>query len=579
MWIYGDAERTSQPQALAGRVAANLERMAALPNGLGRHAAIIAAFVDASELIQGLIDAAFHERGFDASTHGQSQMTAVLYALAGTVEQSWRSHFAEQDVSPTLLDGIAALGQDHPGALTTRSAEGYSLYALYPETYVEAAYRSGLGRDTIVIGIRSIGLSLAALVAAALGSRPPISLRPVGDPFARKIHAEPQLLRSIAHPEVPIAIVDEGPGLSGSSFFAVADWLEGGGVARDRIHFFPSHDGAPGRQATDNHRQRWRQAPRHLQTFDTAFSEERGLERWITGLLGPLKQPLQELSGGAWRRVAGERSPVDARLERCKILAHAEKGSFLVKFAGLGSEGTRKFGVAQDLFQAGFAVEPIALLHGMIVERWVDSTPLAADVDRSRLVDTLARYLAFRATTLPTHNKGAPLTLLAEVAAFNAGRAFGHDAEMAVRLWTRNAAAMQAQAQPADTDNRLHRWEWRVLADGRLIKTDALDHSSSHDLVGCQDIGWDVAGAIVEHDLTKEEASQLIDQTGGLIGRALHPDLIKLFTACYIGFQAGLWTMALEAAVEESKPAIRDLLRGYRRRLLEVAASDTLSQP
>jgi hypothetical protein len=30
----------------------------------------------------------------------------------------------------------------------------------------------------------------------------------------------------------------------------------------------------------------------------------------------------------------------------------------------------------------------------------------------------------------------------------------------------------------------------------RLLKTDALDYHAGHDPIGCQDIAWDIAGAI-----------------------------------------------------------------------------------
>ncbi|GHD16497.1 hypothetical protein GCM10016234_24700 [Tianweitania populi] len=566
MWVYGDAQRAGKTHDLAARIAGTLDHLGDCPQGIVRHAEIVTAFVDASELIQGLIDAAFHERGFDAETPEQERLTGLLFDLAKLVESSWRTGFVEQDVPAALVSAMADFARDQPGEVTTRSAEGYSIYALYPETYLEAARASGLGADTIVIGIRSIGLSLSCLVAAAMNAQAPISLRPVGDPFARRIEADPQLLQAVlARGEAPIAIVDEGPGLSGSSFFAVADWLEGGGVERDRLHFFPSHGGEPGGQASADHRKRWRAASRHTGDFDETLLHEGRLQEWITDLLGPLDCPLQDLSWGNWKG-EGDRSPVDARLERRKCLAHTSDGSFLLKFAGLGSEGQRKFDVAETLFAAGFAVEPIATLHGMIVERWIDSEPLTDRYDRAGLLDTLGRYLALRAT-LPAHNEGASLTLLADVAAFNAGQAFGEEAAESVRRLTKDAATMQRLVHPVDADNRLHQWEWRVTADGQLIKTDALDHSSAHDLVGCQDIAWDLAGAIVEHHLTVEESSFLASQVGSLSKREIECDLVDLLVPCYLGFQTGLWSMALDAASDDRKPALRHLLERYKLRL------------
>jgi hypothetical protein len=51
----------------------------------------------------------------------------------------------------------------------------------------------------------------------------------------------------------------------------------------------------------------------------------------------------------------------------------------------------------------------------------------------------------------------------------------------------------------------------RSIADtdrcGRLLKTDALDHHARHDLVGCQDVPWDIVGVTVELGLSQTDAT------------------------------------------------------------------------
>jgi len=49
-----------------------------------------------------------------------------------------------------------------------------------------------------------------------------------------------------------------------------------------------------------------------------------------------------------------------------------------------------------------------------------------------------------------------------------------------------------------------------LLPSGRLIKADAVDHCRGHDLVGCQDPGWDLAGAAVELSLDAGERRELL---------------------------------------------------------------------
>ena len=123
-----------------------------------------------------------------------------------------------------------------------------------------------------MLGIRSAGTSLAAAVAAGASSAlPPITLRPVGHPFQRVVSVAPALTRRILDRERFYAIADEGPGLSGSSFGAVADWLEDHGVAPSRIAFFPSHKGEPGARASERHRARYERARRCLVELDTWF--------------------------------------------------------------------------------------------------------------------------------------------------------------------------------------------------------------------------------------------------------------------------------------------------------------------
>ena len=96
---------------------------------------------------------------------------------------------------------------------------------------------------------------------------------------------------------------------------------------------------------------------------------------------------------------------------------------------------------------------------------------------------------------------------------------------------------------PVHVDGRLHHWEWVRAPDGALRKTDALDHCCAHDLIGCQDVGWDLAGAAVEFDLDEAATRGLERQ---VLGR---PDPLRtdLFRGLYCAFQAGLWAMAEQA--------------------------------
>ena len=56
---------------------------------------------------------------------------------------------------------------------------------------------------------------------------------------------------------------------------------------------------------------------------------------------------------------------------------------------------------------------------------------------------------------------------------------------------------LERVVRPVEIDGRLHAWSY-LRRDGHLLKTDALDHHAGHDLVGCQDIAWDIVGAKIE---------------------------------------------------------------------------------
>src|SRR5205823_11055584 len=96
-----------------------------------------------------------------------------------------------------------------PPAVELRTPEGFAYYAVYPEAYIEAARRLRLTAQPFVIGIRSIGTTLGAVVAAALNAPPPITLRPHGEPFARQVTIAAELEQELLGRDAHYVIVDE----------------------------------------------------------------------------------------------------------------------------------------------------------------------------------------------------------------------------------------------------------------------------------------------------------------------------------------------------------------------------------
>ena len=576
MLVYGDVRRQADPREEAIRLQDAIEAARRLGPGLPRHAALVGALIAAGELVQGVADAAFRETGIDAQDHATARLTGLLLRLADSVWASWRSGFADGEI-PDRHEVARACAELAPDPVEIRLPEGFAFYAVYPEAYALAASASGLDASATVIGLRSIGTTLGAMVAAGLGASDLVTVRPAGHPFRRTVSLSPRL-RDRFGPGGRVAVADEGPGLSGSSFGAVLGLLDNRGIAPESVALFPSHGGEPGHQAADETRRRYGRARRHLRTFDDlvlrADRPEHRLEAWLAPLVGPLAAPLEEISGGAWRAHRDEDRaawpPANPMQERRKFLARTGSGTWLAKFVGLGAEGERKVARAKGLHAAGFGPEFAGFCHGFLVERWIEeATPLdLARVDPVRLAERVGDYLGFRATAFACGpGRGASLDDVFEMARHNVAEGCGDAAARAVEDWRAALPGFAAQVRPVETDNRLHAWEWLVLRDGTILKTDAVDHHAAHDLVGCQDIAWDVAGAAIELGLTGAAGGRLRAVVARRTGRDLDPAFVAWLEIAYAAFQLGAATMAEGSADLEERERLRAEVARYRRHL------------
>ncbi|WP_374471847.1 hypothetical protein [Phenylobacterium sp.] len=478
MLVYGDQPRRETP---AAKLAAVRSALAAGDR--------TRALIEAGELTQGLADAEFAALGHDEDTPVQQAALALCIAVASGAPAEPASR------------ALAALVL--PGEISVKTPEGYAFYALYPDNYVLAARSQAWSSPPLVIGLRSIGTSLAAAVAAATAASTVVTVRPTGHPFRRELRLGPRLLARLrAHPG-PFAIVDEGPGLSGSSFGAAADALEALGVAPERIVFLPSHAGDLGPQASPEHRARWRTATCLVAQAPCPVAE------WFADLTGPVGLT-QGLPGSVWKVRLGE--------------------GFVARFAGLGGIGEGKLARARALHAAGFGPEPLALRHGLLLQRWAEGSTWTPSPEH------LGRYLRFRRDAFPARSGADPASLIEMVRA-NIGELLGGAAAReAVRQLT-ELPLSSARPRHVHVDARLHRSEW---VGG--LKLDALDHSEAHDLVGPQDIAWDVAGAAVEFDLEPAAIRRLVEAAGA------DPVMLRLYALAYPAFQAGLWRFAGDEA-------------------------------
>lgn len=500
MLVYGDHSHEAAP-------AATLARLAGESGRLLNHEQLRHRFLTLAGLAQGVADADFHEGGSDRFRPAELILLEGLTDLARSLMASW-----EQNCRGGLAPSFRTPAE-LPARISVRLAEGHAFYALYPEAYGLAARQLVLEAPARVIGLRSIGTGLAAMAAAALGSPPPFTLRPCGNAFARTLRIDPAFAAALLEGEAHYVIVDEGPGLSGSSFGCVADWLEDNGVPPRRIAFLPGHAGPLGPEASTSHRERWAGAQRPVATVDR-------LRGWVEEVVGPVDR-WQDCSAGMWRPLwsASEQDwpPVTPVWERAKFKVRSGRGEWLVRFAGLGRPGGEKLALARLLERAGFGPQVAGLTHGWLIQCWHGE----AATTRPRLDEVMA-YLRLR-SFLPA-SQGASLSHLV---------AMVHRNVPALSHWKPPTERLQQQVRPVRIDGRLAAHEWLRLSSGRLLKADALDHHQSHDLIGCQDIAWDVAGAAIELDLAHDEIAELE------LALAVEPELTAFYRTAYAAFRLG----------------------------------------
>ncbi len=559
MLVFGDAVEVAPAALVLARLGDLLARAQHATPGLDRHSQLVGALIEAGQLAQAVADIQGEPTGLERTTPADDAAMALLVSLARCVAQSWRPACAAFEALPYRQLAACAARIQADTLLRLKRPEGYAYYALYPEAYLDAARHSrSLAKAWRVVGLRSIGTSLSAMVAVGLDAAAPRTVRPIGHPFSRRIQAIPV---APAPEETAYAVVDEGPGQSGSSFMAAAHWLADAGIDSARVHLFTGHPHGPGARTGADARRFWELTPTHPATVDALLDSSGwrgGIAGWVESSLGRLIAPLEDIGSGRWRTLQRFTGPLPPPAhpwqERRKYLAHTAQGCWLVKFAGLGRFGEAALAHARALSAAGFSAEPAGLCHGFLTERWrSDLSPIPQVLEpdlQCILIPWVARYLAFRSHSLPaTQGLGADARSLHAMARHNTALALGDAGAGAWDRWGDRPdgfAALDARSRPVRTDNRMQRWEW--LTDGRIFcKTDAVDHHAGHDLIGCQDIAWDVAAAIVEFDWRGEDIARFkrcLDDAKLVVDE----HLLAFLKPCYLAFQMGYYRMAGDAA-------------------------------
>ncbi len=475
MWVFREGRNTAAGQEVRAGLQAALRALSSPTRD-----ALVDALLRAGELEVALADAGIPDAR--ALARITDRVAAALVGGSG-------GH-PFQNLAASLA--TAAI----PATLEISTAEGFAYYALHPLDFVDLVERvagtSGSG-DAAVIGIRSIGAPLSAVATAALARRgrrgARITVRPTGHPFDRCVQFTPEQLRWIGERRARHAefyVVDEGPGISGSSFLSVGDALLQAGVERRCITFLCSRLPNPDTLTAPNGAARWRSFRAEAVRPTTHVPEDAKLY----------------CGGGYWRSLvfadAAQWPASWTQMERLKFLSTDRRR--LYKFSGLGRFGKAVDERAQRAAEAGFAPPLEAQISGFAQFRWLEGRSARPEDLNAAALERIAAYCAWRGHECRTT---APASRLAEMVRFNVGEEFGMQLE--------SELAALNDAQPVLTDSRMQPYEWLVTA-GALLKTDNATHGDDHFFPGPTDIAWDLAGAMVEWNMPAAAADYLLDR-------------------------------------------------------------------
>ena len=365
MIVYRDAYRDE-------RATDRLDRLLAMARRLDV-ADVTELLVQIGELEQGLLDALHPHRD------GWGPLDEQLRHASLSAGEAFVAALAGRSPQPAVRAAERALAalrrRPLPATVRIRPPEGYVHYALNPAGYAQAAgrYRRDVGEAqaarALVVGIRSIGTSLAAVVAAATGAGWTITVRPRGRTGDRHVAAGEALVaraRQALACGGDVLVVDEGPGATGETLASVVAWLRRLGVGDERIVLFPSRTW--GMPLAPPERQVWFARARK---YELPRDEQRAARAGAqVGVFD-----LQDLSEGRWRSVvpgaAGE--PACTGHERRKYLGRDGRGvRYVLRYAGLGSWGEAARQRAMALAEAGIGPQVAGATDGFLALEWVE---------------------------------------------------------------------------------------------------------------------------------------------------------------------------------------------------------------
>ncbi len=544
MYVFRDGRRIVSGQRLVSELREALAGFEPRPS-LDR---LLDALVAAGELECALTDAGSELAACAATV---SDVVAGMLVHAASANDRDRDEDASRDADCTR-QLLAQLESRAPAELHLSVHEGFAYYALHPLKVVDLlrdVLSAGFAPDVpvAVLGIRSIGVTLSAVLMAALKQRgypaDRTTIRPTGHPYDRKLTLDRQQAAWIgARRGAEFMVIDEGPGLSGSSFLAAAEGLVSAGVPTEKILLIGSRQPDVPQLRSPNAVERWSRfrftcMPSHPYCPEGA-AKAIGSGVWHQEFLADRSDP-----SACW-----------TQLEMAKLLSADRK--LFYKFEGFGHFGGDIGKRASALGAAGLGPEYLGNESGFGIYRVSPGRRLTARDLSPLLLRHLAAYCVFRMREFKADDSQP--SAIDEMARWNWSLEFGElgDAlefgpvEVAHRVYC---------------DARMMPHEWLELPDGRFLKLDGASHGDDHFFPGPCDIAWDLAGTIVEWNLSGGEAEQFLEEYRSLSGDDARRRL-PAYVRTYVSFRLGWCKMAaLASAGSFDEPLLRRDFERYRR--------------
>jgi hypothetical protein len=549
MIVYRDQRSRAEPRYLLDKLGSRIDRLAA--RSATAHESIVDAVVDAGMLESGVADAVFPE------TDGIHPLTDALRRVSvGLGHLLWHCWNNDADLVERWREGVLHRLEEvglHrlPPTVELTVPEGFAYYAVFPEAYLEAARRCRhqIGQfSAICVGLRSIGAPLSGVVAAALEELgcpvKSVTLRPRGHPFSRRPLLAPALEQVFTEdPQCRFLLIDEGPGISGSSLSGVAEALGQMGVPDELIIFFPSWQTDGGHLESAEAREHWRRHQQFTVDFQDLWMGSGRLARAVPG------SGWQELSAGAWRghlyQDPRDYPAVQPQHERRKYLVQRDHNPLpmrsLLSFAGLGSRSAPIVRRAERLAEAGFSPRPEGVVHGFLIRPFVIGCPVPKGGVDSCLVETVAQYLAHLSSSHRTEPTVSGESL-GEMVRTNVAEGLGDEWQERLGAFSPSPAECWTE-RPVALDGRMQSHEWIRTSDG-YMKVDAFDHHDDHFFPGCQDIAWDLAGVVHELDLHADGRQCLIERYSQLSGDHTIEARLPFYSVSYLAYRLGYSKLA-----------------------------------